>query len=349
MKETESSGRSRSRAALLVAAWSGLAVSLLALFGCRSMGKEELESELLALGKNTRLRELGLRREQLPGAPGEEGAGGELVYLHVPAATAEGRERTPVVLVHGTPSTLFTWGALACGAGDFPGLSADRDVFLIEVLGHGVAPAGPAPLSFQACADYVVQAVRGLGLERAFLVGQSYGGEFAWRAACDAPELFEGLVLVSSSGLVRRDEDWLPEEVVMRENSLAGWGWAINSRSRVRSALEPHYTQLDPDSAEEFYLVCCNASNWRGMIALARDENGTRQEDLGELRTPTLLVWGEDDEGYSPEVYAKRFEALIPGSELVLIPGTGHYSHEERPAEVGAALRSFFERVEGDA
>jgi pimeloyl-ACP methyl ester carboxylesterase len=333
---------------VFVAAWSGLALSLLALFGCRSMAKEELESELLALDKNARLRELGLKREQLPvaGAPGVPAL--ELVHAYIPAATPEGQSRTPVVLVHGTPSTLFTWGPLAFGTGESAGLAAQRDVHLIEVLGHGVAPAGPEPLSFQACADYVVAAVRALGLERAFLVGQSYGGEFAWRAACDAPELFEGLVLISSSGLVRRDEDWLPEEVVMRENSLAGWGWAINSRSRVRSALEPHYRDLPADSAEEFYLVCCNASNWRGMIDLARDENGSRQADLASLQVPTLLVWGEDDAGYVPEVYAKRFEALIPDAQLVLIEGTGHYSHEERPAEVGAALESFFERVEAE-
>lgn len=346
MKETPRSRPSRSRAALLVAAWSSLALSLLALFGCRSMGKEELESELLSLDKNARLRELGVRREHLDIEGQEQQL--ELVHLHIPAATTEGRQRTPVVLVHGTPSTLFTWGPLALGSEGAPGLAAERDVHLIEVIGHGMAPDGPEPLSFQACADYVVEAVRALGLERCFLVGQSYGGEFAWRAACDAPELFEGLVLISSSGLVRRDQDWLPEEVVMRENSLAGWGWAINSRDRVRSALEPHYSALPADSAEEFYLVCCNASNWRGMIALARDENGTRQADLEGLRVPTLLVWGEEDTGYLPEVYAKRFDALIPSSELVLIPDTGHYSHEERPAEVGAALGSFFERVEGE-
>jgi pimeloyl-ACP methyl ester carboxylesterase len=329
----------RSLAALAGVALLGLGfVSL----SCSSLSKADLEAELLALGKNAPLRARGLERTTLRLA-GEEL---ELVFLRVPAV-AEAADRIPVVLVHGTPSTLFTWSELASGGDGFAGLAAERTVYLVEVVGHGVAPAGPEPTTFQLCADYVAAALEALDLERAFLVGQSYGGEFAWRAALDHPERVAGLVISNSSGYPRREGDWLPEEVEMRENGLADLGYLLNSRERVATALAPHFRDLPPDRVDEFFLVCENRANWKAMIDLARDENGDRAKELPHIAVPTLVLWGSDDVAYSTEFYAERFARDIPGAELALLADTGHYPHEERPAEVAARLADFFRRVEG--
>jgi predicted metal-dependent phosphoesterase TrpH len=51
---------------------------------------------------------------------------------------------------------------------------------------------------------------------------------------------------------------------------------------------------------------------------------------LPEVRVPTLLVWGKDDRITPPEV-AERFHALIPESELVLLPNCGHAPMLEQP------------------
>jgi len=198
-------------------------------------------------------------------------------------------------------------------------------------------------LTFEGCARFVSAAIRALGLERVQLVGSSYGGEFAWRAALNDPELIESLVLLDSSGVRRREEDWLPEELEMRGNSLAKIGWLINSRDRIAVALAPHFRGLPPDRVEEFFLVCDNASNWSGMVDLARDENGERESELTAIQARTLLLWGGEDVAYSPEYYAKRFAEEIPGAELTLLPGAGHYPHEEQPAQVVAILDAFFQ------
>jgi pimeloyl-ACP methyl ester carboxylesterase len=312
----------------------------LPLLGCCSTSKAQLELALLRMDKSARMREVGLQRRPMT----FRGETTEFVYLHAPAQRGPGR--TPVVLIHGTPSTLFTWAELALGGSGGSGLNAERDVYMIEVVGHGIAPEGTASVTFQDCADYVAEAVSTLGLPPAFLVGQSYGGEFAWRAALDRPELWAGLALISSSGVTRRTGDWLPEEVQMRENRFAALGWLLNSRSRVASALAPHYRELTQERIEEFYLVCNNRSNWRAMIDLARDENGAREADLARLALPTLLLWGEQDRGYDPGYYAQRFAELIPGAALELLPGTGHYLHEEVPEEAVERLERFFTSVE---
>jgi len=314
--------------------------------GCLSLSKADLEQQLLALDKNGALGELGLERKTIEVDVEGEARSLELVYAHVPARNLGAEPRTPVVLVHGTPSTLFTWTELALGGEGLDGLAADREVYMIEVLGHGLAPAGFEPTSFQACADYVAAAVRSFDLEPCLLVGQSYGGEFAWRAVADSPELFAGLVLMSSSGLARRPGDWLSEEVEMRENSFADYGWLINSRERVASALAPHFREIPPDRVDEFFLVCENRSNWKAMIDLAQDENGARAADLSTIAVPTLLLWGADDAAYRPDYYAEHFDEMIPDSRLVLVPETGHYPHEERPDVVLMRLRQFLGDVE---
>lgn len=328
-----------------------LLLSLLALAalgavaGCGSLDKTELEARLLELEKNSAIRDHGLRRRGFELDLDGERHDLELTYLHVSAAKPAPGAR-PVVLVPGTPSTLFTWVEIAFGGEGFEGLGQDRDVYAVEVPGHGIAEGDLSPYTFDRCAAFVTAAVRSLDVGRVHLVGSSYGGEFAWRAALAAPELFETLVLIDSSGIARRDGDFLPEEVEMRENSLAKWGWLINSRERITTALAPHFGVIPPDRVEELFLVCENAHNWGAMIDLARDENGDRESELSDLRLPTLLLWGEDDVAYDPDYYARRFAAAVPRSELRLLNETGHYPHEQRPAEVVRALGSFFEEVE---
>jgi pimeloyl-ACP methyl ester carboxylesterase len=311
---------------------------------CRSLPKQDLAEQLAALGKNARMGPLS--RLAFTADLGQGPRAFELVYQLTKAE--QPGDRTPVVLVHSTPSSLFTWTEIIHGT-ERPvtlGLSSLRDVYAMEVIGHGIAPGDAAPYTFEVCARFVEAAIEALGLEKVHLVGSSYGGEFAWRTALNAPEKIASLTLLDSSGYTRRDEDWLPEELVMRDNSLAKYGWLLNSRERIQSALEPHFGQLPPDRVEEFFLVCENSDNWSAMIDLVVDETGAREAAIPTIPSPTLVVWGEQDAAYSAAVYGRRFAEEIPNSTLVILPATGHYPHEQQPALVLEALGKFFEEQE---
>jgi len=58
------------------------------------------------------------------------------------------------------------------------------------------------------------------------------------------------------------------------------------------------------------------------------------------MTTPTRIVWGEQDAWLAPEVSA-QLEARLPDSDRILIAGAGHFSPEDRPAEVAGALVDF--------
>jgi pimeloyl-ACP methyl ester carboxylesterase len=86
------------------------------------------------------------------------------------------------------------------------------------------------------------------------------------------------------------------------------------------------------------------------MAAVARHETvrletelmaQTDQRDLLPLiAAPTLLIWGELDVR-SPLRVAREFEHAIPDTKLVVIPGAGHVSNLEQPAQFNQAVREF--------
>ena len=90
---------------------------------------------------------------------------------------------------------------------------------------------------------------------------------------------------------------------------------------------------------------------WEGEGGQARymrnleqfDERFTEEFEplLGSIRVPVRIVWGERDAWLDPAI-ARRLLALIPGAELSLIPGGGHFSMLDRPDEVARELAMFF-------
>jgi pimeloyl-ACP methyl ester carboxylesterase len=312
-------------------------LTLVGVAACSSLSTPDLERGLLELPKNAPLAEIGVTHQRAMMLLDGVAMDGELRYVHVPGDSPD--DTTPLVLIHGTPGSLFNWSELMFGQGQLAGW---RDTWLIDVLGHGITPTHSEPCTFQSCADWIASALRALDLGPVDLVAHSYGGEFAWRMALDSPELVRRLVLIDSAGMPRNANEWLPEEEAMRDLPGAGFGWLLNDRSRISTALQPHFREpVTDDQLEEMFLLCENADNWSAMVDLARDENGERAPELADLQPPTLLIWGADDFAYTVERFARRFEELIPDVRLELIAQCGHYPHEERPAEVAALLRQF--------
>jgi pimeloyl-ACP methyl ester carboxylesterase len=146
---------------------------------------------------------------------------------------------------------------------------------------------------------------------------------------------------MDSAGYRRPDDGWLPEETAMREMWLAPIGYAVLNREKMRGALQLHYPfEVSADHVEEYYIVSANASNWKAMVDLCRDENGTRENDIAKVSVPTLLLWGADDIAYPVEREGKRFARDIAGSRLVVLEGCGHYPHETFPARVAEEIRA---------
>jgi pimeloyl-ACP methyl ester carboxylesterase len=66
---------------------------------------------------------------------------------------------------------------------------------------------------------------------------------------------------------------------------------------------------------------------------------------LGEIRVPTLILWGEEDH-VTPLYNAETFDAMIPDSRVVVFEGVGHLPMEEAPERTAAEIDAFLAAVD---
>ena len=121
-------------------------------------------------------------------------AGGPFAYSREGKSRGDGS--VPYLLLHGLPGSArdFRWLA--------PALGAHGDVIRIDMPGFGDTPARTAPgLDVPARAQFVLDVMDALALDRPILVGHSMGGVVAAAAAAEAPGRLAGLVLLASPGL----------------------------------------------------------------------------------------------------------------------------------------------------
>ena len=74
---------------------------------------------------------------------------------------------------------------------------------------------------------------------------------------------------------------------------------------------------------------------------LDEDDTAEFESLLPSISVPVRIVWGERD-AWLPPATAKHLHERIPGSNLVLLPDTGHLAMEDGPQEVAATLFESF-------
>ena len=100
-------------------------------------------------------------------------------------------------------------------------------------------------------------------------------------------------------------------------------------------------TGITPDAVDEYFKAFGDEDRRNGQLELYRSGDFEKLEPyegkLAQLGVPTLLLWGADDFA-APVAGAHRFEGEIPGSEVVVLDGTGHFVVEDAPDRYAEAL-----------
>lgn len=184
-------------------------------------------------------------------------------------------------------------------------------------------------------------AVRGLldalGIDRAHLVGNSYGGAAALRLTLDRPDRVGRLVLMGPGGIGTTRRPPTPG----LKRLLAYYGGEGPTRAKlerfIRDDLVYDGTAVPAEMIEERYQasidpeVVANPPLRRpaGLRTLLRMDL-LRDKRLSRAATPTLVLWGADDKVNRPSgglLLAER----MPRCDLYLVAGTGHWVQWERP------------------
>lgn len=215
----------------------------------------------------------------------------------------------PVVVLHG-------WGGRIESMAPVISCLADRRVLALDLPGFGESPAPDDAWGTADYALFVREVLAEAGVERADFVGHSFGAKTSLYLAATT-DVARRLVLAGSSGLrtppsfKARAKRWI-SRAGRAAGRLGGPGAAL------RDAL---YRRI----ASEDYR---NAGPLRPTFVKVVNEDLT--ELLPQVRVPTLLVWGTEDDAV-PVAHAKTMEERIPDAGLVLFEGAGHFAYLDEP------------------
>ena len=241
---------------------------------------------------------------------------------------------TPLLFLHGWPDSWFTFSRV------LPLLPPALRAVAFDQRGFGESDH---PESGYAIADLAADAVAlldALDIERATLVGHSYGSFVAREVATRQAERVAALVLIGTGysthtpvteGLqaaLRELPDPIPEPFA-RE---------FQASTAYRALPADFFDELVAESLK------IPARLWPVQIDALVMHDATAP--LGKLRAPTLLLWGDHDALFSREDQ-QRFLAAVRGARLKVYEETGHCPNWERPEDVAADIADFVGSAEG--
>jgi pimeloyl-ACP methyl ester carboxylesterase len=191
-------------------------------------------------------------------------------------------------------------------------------------------------------ADAAAGLVRALGARRVHVCGLSFGGGLALVVYQRHPDLVRSLVL---AGAYAGWAGSLPPEVVTERIERVRSELERPPEEWVASYLPGFFSKPMPqETVEEVTAIMCDTRPAGAGPMLEAFARADLRHSLGDVRVPTLLLWGELDER-APLSIGRDLHERIPGSELVVLPAVGHMSNIEAPEGFNEEVRRFLQTV----
>lgn len=248
-----------------------------------------------------------------------------------------------LVLLHGVASSLHTWDDWV------KELKGRYRIIRVDLPAHGLT--GPDPKLERYEIGYMVDKLdkflNKLGIRKAYLAGNSLGGYISWNYTLHRPDLVEKLILLDAAGYPQdmpfiMNFAALPVIGEMSSLMLPRFVVGLNvneaygDNSKVTDALVKRYHDLT-----------LRPGNRKGLINVFRTmKEQSRNPALGdrvkEIQTPTLLMWGEDDQ-WVPLSTMESFRRDLPNVQVITYEGVGHLPMEELPVQSARDAAAFLE------
>lgn len=248
----------------------------------------------------------------------------------------EGRAGAPaIVLIHGFSFSLETWDAWARG------LAPDYRVVRFDLAGHGLSEPDPkGRYDAGTRVRHVVALMKHLGIRKATLVGNSYGGLLAWRIAAAYPALVDRLILVDSAAFSINGVTDRPAPVPpgMRAYLLDPKPAMVKGSAAI---IFSNTSALTPERLDMMRDMIARPGNGPALVShLEQFTLPAPEVQLASIQAPTLILWGSKDH-VIPLEQSGRLQDAIKGSQLIVYDGVGHAPQEEASEVSLTTVRQF--------
>ena len=249
--------------------------------------------------------------------------------------TDEG-EGTPIILLHGTGASLHTWDLWA------EKLKENYRVLRITLPGFGLS--GPRLDKRYEIKDYVNlldSFVELVGIEKFYLVGNSLGGSIAWLYTSFYDEKIKKLILINSSGFEMVEIPFVIR--IARNNFLNFLVKKTSAKFLIKKSLKEVYYDdklILKSTIDRYYKLNLREGNRQAFIDRALINYVDYTSRLKKIKSPTLILWGENDEWINVK-FAQKFKSMIRYSRVSVMSHTGHIPMEEKPYESLKIVQDF--------
>jgi 3-oxoadipate enol-lactonase len=252
---------------------------------------------------------------------------------------ARGKSDPAIVLLHGL---LFDGGMWR---GQIEPLSALGRVVVID--GPGAGKSEPPPrFMLEEHADALFDAWGELGIDKAIIVGLSWGGMVGMRFALQHPTRVSGLALLDSSAETHPLAERVRYRAFLALYKRAGFPLSLYQREVAPKMFGPRTRRTRPELVERSYhhTMGFNRDGLAKSSLAVMIHRKNILEKISAIRVPTLVIVGRDDEA-TPLEKSENIARSIPGAELVVLDDVGHMSAIEDPEAVNAHVVPFVKRL----
>ena len=231
-----------------------------------------------------------------------------------------------VLFLHGIRGNRRNW------AGQVEFFSQRFKAAAWDARGYGDSDDYDGPLQFEYFTGDVMRVAEHFKAAKLHLIGLSMGGRIARNVALRAPERVQSLVLISTNpGFDAMSPESVKRFITERRNATP------QTLRRLLGSKPNHaaYQEL-LDSVSRIHEMSYQKTL---EASVAQD----RAAPIEQIRVPTLVVAGEEDTVYPPEL-AREMAQRIPGAELLMFERTGHLANLEQPERFNKAVLDFLSR-----
>lgn len=256
-------------------------------------------------------------------------------------------EKRDIVLVHGMPSSSYTWNEV------IPHLTkAGYHVWCMDLKGFGWSEK---PVNSQydifVIAEELNTWMEAMGLSNAVVVGHSWGALLTMILAIDHPEKVDELVLIDTVSYPQSAPMIMNLAQLPYAGKLAG---LVMQRWLLKSHMKELYfdkKKVTEEKIDAYYNPMCTDNMLNAQVQVIRQllqkENETYYENYPRIKAKTLIISGANDRWISPEM-SHRLQKDIKNSAVAFVPECGHFPQEESPLYTSRLILDFIKDKEAE-